>query len=208
MATNMKIEQVPILDDIVNKHHSSDTGLCRHYMTLYSIVLGMEAKNVFEFGCGFSTKAMVKALKITKGKLTSVDMRPLSTRNDITHTFESTNSDTWTFHQGNSLDVVPSLNHEECYDIVLHDGSHTASEVTTDLNNIAPFIKNGGLVLTHDTTHHELGPEMTKGVLDSNLTKEYKYEICTLPYGYGLTIIRILKNTQNNKEINLTWKKE
>ena len=78
---------MPNLDFIVKKHHLNDTGLTRHYLTLYSIVLGMESKNVFEFGTGFSTRAMVEALKLTGGKLTSVDIRSLSVREDIPDTF-------------------------------------------------------------------------------------------------------------------------
>tara|TARA_R100000008_G_C3578921_1_gene167119 strand:+ start:253 stop:876 length:624 start_codon:yes stop_codon:yes gene_type:complete len=205
----MKVETIPFLDDIINKHHSSDTGLCRHYLELYSMALGMEAKNIFEFGCGFSTLSLVKALKITGGRITSVDLRPLSERSDIPSHFIQSSKDIWTFNQGNSLEVVPTLSHEECYDIVLHDGSHTASDVTIDLNNIAPFVKNGGLVLTHDTFHYDLGGEMTKGVMESELitSNDYETEICSLPYGYGLTIIRVIANKHNEKSVNITWRK-
>ena len=202
----MKIETFPLLDQITNKHHTSETGLCRHYLTLYSIVLGMEAKNVFEFGCGFSTLSMVKALEVTGGKLSSIDLRSLNERSDIP-SFLAT-KELWTFHQGNSLDTFPKLNHNECYDVVLHDGSHTASEVTIDLNNVAPFVKTGGLVLVHDTAHYELGEEMTRGVTESNLIKEYDHEMVTLPFGYGLTLIKILSNPNNDEKINITWRKD
>ena len=202
----MKIDTIPLLDQIVNKHHTSETGLCRHYLTLYSIILGMEAKNVFEFGCGFSPLSMAKALELTGGKLSSIDLRSLDQRPDIPASLA--NKELWTFHEGNSLGVFPQLKHDECYDVVLHDGSHTASEVTIDLNNVAPFVKQGGLVLVHDTSHHDLGEDMIKGVNDSVLIKEYEHEIVTLPFGYGLTIIRVLNNPNNNKKINITWRKE
>ena len=108
---------------------------------------------------------------------------------------------------GNSLDVVPTLDHSECYDVVLHDGSHTGTEVTQDLNNIAPYVKSGGLVLVHDTAHYDLGSEMRRGVFNSDLIKKYKHDGSTLPYGYGLTIIRLLSNPHNNKSVNITWRK-
>jgi len=199
---------MPNLDFIVKKHHLNDTGLTRHYLTLYSIVLGMESKNVFEFGTGFSTQAMVEALKLTGGKLTSVDMRPLSVRPDVPFNFESDNENIWSFHNGNSLDIVPTLDHSECYDVVLHDGSHTGTEVTLDLNNIAPYVKTGGLVLIHDTAHYDLGAEMRSGVVNSDLIKKYKHDGSTLPYGYGLTMIRILANPHNDKTIDIQWRKE
>ena len=198
----------PNLDFIVKKHHLNDTGLTRHYLTLYSIVLGMESKNVFEFGAGFSTQSMIEALKLTGGNLTSVDMRTVESRTDFPFNFENDNKDIWTFHNGNSLDVVPTLDHSKCYDIVLHDGSHTGSEVTKDLDNIVPFVKTGGLILIHDTTHYELGPEMRKGVTNSKLIKEYKHDGSTLPYGYGLTIIRLLDNPHNNERVEILWRKE
>jgi predicted O-methyltransferase YrrM len=196
------------LDFIVEKHHLNDTGLTRHYLTLYSIVLGMESKNVFEFGAGFSTQAMVEALKVTGGKLTSVDQRPLSIREDIPDSFVRDNKNIWSFYEGNSLDVVPTLDHSECYDVVLHDGSHTGIEVTEDLNNIAPYVKRGGLVLIHDTAHYDLGPEMRAGLANSNLIKKYKHDGSTLPYGYGLTIVKIFDNPNNDKSVEILWKKE
>jgi len=196
------------LDFIVKKHHLNDTGLTRHYLTLYSIVLGMESKSVFEFGTGFSTRAIVEALKLTGGKLTSVDIRPLSIREDIPDTFLDDNKDIWSFYEGNSLDVVPTIDHSKCYDVVLHDGSHTGLEVTQDLNNIAPYVKRGGLVLIHDTAHYELGAEMRAGVANSDLIKKYKHDGSTLPYGYGLTIVKIFDNPNNDKSVKILWKKE
>ena len=198
----------PNLDFIVKKHHLNDTGLTRHYLTLYSIILGMESKNVFEFGAGFSTQSMIEALKLTGGKLTSVDMRTVESRTDFPFNFENDNKDIWSFHNGNSLDVVPTLDHNKCYDVVLHDGSHTGSEVTKDLDNIVPYVKTGGLVLIHDTTHYDLGPEMRRGVANSKLIKEYKHDGSTLPYGYGLTIIRLLDNPHNNERVKILWRKE
>ena len=196
------------LNFIVEKHHLNDTGITRHYLTLYSIVLGMESKNVFEFGCGFSTRSMVEALKVTGGKITSVDKRPLSEREDIPDDFVAESKDIWSFCLGDSLDVVPTLDHSECYDVVLHDGSHTDVEVTKDLNNIAPYVKSGGLVLVHDTAHYDLGPEMRRGLANSDLIKKYKHDGTTLPYGYGLTIVKIFDNPDNNKKVNILWRKE
>ena len=86
------METKPDIDFIVKKQPLNDTGLTRHYLTLYSIVLGMESTNVFEFGAGFSTQTIVEALKLTGGKLTSVDMRSLSIREDIPDNFLNDNN--------------------------------------------------------------------------------------------------------------------
>jgi len=58
-------------EEMLDRHHSDDAGFCRHYMLLYSIVLGMEAKSVFEFGSGYSSKTILKALSKTGGHLYS-----------------------------------------------------------------------------------------------------------------------------------------
>ena len=64
-------------DEIVKKHHADDAGFCRHYLLLYSIVLGMETKSAFEFGAGFSSRVILKALQKTGGRLISCEMRDI-----------------------------------------------------------------------------------------------------------------------------------
>lgn len=182
-----------------HNHKNAPTGgFSRHYIMLYSLVFGMEAKRVFEFGVGFSTKTIRSALELTNGHLTSVDYRPQENYND--------DDPVWTFYEGKSGQVVPTIIHSP-YDLVLHDGSHSRSEVTEDLNNILPHIKKGGLLLVHDTNHSREGlslkNEMLGGVGDSNL-KNYKYEILNLPYSFGLTIIKML-TSDTNEEVQIKW---
>ena len=43
--------------------------------------------------------------------------------------------------------------------------------------------------------------------INSSDIAQAQHEILTLPYGYGLTLVRILQ-TKNPEEINLTWKKQ
>jgi len=195
----------PPLSLITDQSHKNNTGFCRHYMFLYSIVLGLESKNVLEFGSGFSTTCMLEALHLTGGKLTTIEQRPIAEQhlwfNEKTL---SENSNRWSYVEGDSLNTVPSINHSP-YDLVLHDGSHTASVVAIDINNILPYIKAGGFLLLHDTTHPELGAEMIHAIKSSNLSS-VAHEIVTLPYGYGLTLVRLLES-KTNERINLTWRK-
>ena len=191
------------IERVSDMHHAPTGvgGFTRHYLTLYTIIYGMEAKNVFEFGMGFSTQAMVEALKSTGGKLTTCDARgkgafyPEAVFKDA--------PGNWTFHQGDTLQVVPMLDHSP-YDVVLHDGSHQRGQVAADLTNILPHIKKGGLLLVHDTNHHDLGAGMRGGIDDSSL-KDYKHERLTLPYSYGLTIIKLL-SSKTNEEVKIDWR--
>ena len=56
-----------ILEQIAAKAEKGDTGMSLHYGFLYSCVVGLESKNVFEFGSGFSTHVILHALEKTDG---------------------------------------------------------------------------------------------------------------------------------------------
>mgnify|MGYP003150009317 CR=1 FL=1 len=191
-----------ILEQIAAKAERGDTGMSLHYGFLYSCVIGLESKNVFEFGSGFSTHVILNALEKTGGVLTSVDVNDHTVNTNITEF--SINSDRWNFYHGNSNDMFSDEDVVfEQYDLILHDGSHIGDEVLVDLNNIYPYLKHDGILITHDTRHHTLGEGMSKAVKE--FVKDKDVEYATLPYGYGLTFIRN-KGNINNK-VELTWRK-
>jgi len=192
-----------ILEQIVAKAERGDTGMSLHYGFLYSCIVGMESKNVFEFGSGFSTHVILHALEKTGGVLTSVDITNYSDNPNVTNF--SKNSDKWSFYHGNSNDIFSDKEVEfDQYDVILHDGSHVGEEVLVDLNNIYPYLKHDGILITHDTRHHTLGEGMSKAVQDFVSDKDVEY--ATLPYGYGLTFIRNKGNIENR--VDLTWRKK
>lgn len=189
-----------ILEQIAAKAERGDTGMSLHYGFLYSCVVGMESKNVFEFGSGFSTHVILHALEKTEGILTSCDVTNYTDNPNITE--YTKNSSQWNFYHGNSNEIFEDIEMEQ-YDIVLHDGSHIGEEVLVDLNNIYPYLKNDGIIITHDTRHHTLGEGMSKAIEDFVEDKDVEY--ATLPYGYGLTFIRNNANLEN--KVNLSWRK-
>ena len=192
-----------IFEQIAAKAERGDTGMSLHYGFLYSCVIGLESENVFEFGSGFSTHVILNALEKTGGVLTSVDVNDHTVNTNITKF--SINSDRWNFYHGNSNDMFSDEEVEfEQYDLILHDGSHIGDEVLVDLNNIYPYLKHDGILITHDTRHHTLGEGMMGAV--EEFAKDKDLETCTLPYGYGLTFFRN-KGNINNK-VNLTWRKK
>ena len=75
--------------------------------------------------------------------------------------------------------------------------------IITHLNNIYPYLKNDGILITHDTRHHTLGEGMSKAV--EEFVKDKDVEYATLPYGYGLTFIRNKANVDS--KVELTWRK-
>lgn len=190
--------------EIINRHHADNAGFCRHYMALYSFVLGMETKKAFEFGSGFSTKTILTALEHTNGFLITCDRRPLS---ETAIYYDKSDlekyKNCWKYLQKDSLEIEDDIKHM-AFDFVLHDGSHTWTTVKKDMENIIPKIKNGGMFLLHDTSHPTDNYNLMKAV--ESLTW-CKHQVATLPYGYGLTII-IIEEDFGNGSIEIKWKKQ
>ena len=190
-----------ILEQIAAKAEKGDTGMSLHYGFLYSCVIGLESKNVFEFGSGFSTHVILHALEKTGGTLTSCDVTNYSDNPNVTDFTKA--SKRWNFYHGNSNELFADDVEFQQYDVILHDGSHIGSEVLVDLNNIYPYLKHDGILITHDTRHHTLGDGMMGAAVE--FAKDKDLEMCTLPYGYGLTFFRNKGNVDN--AVNLTWRK-
>lgn len=202
------------LMEIIEMNHSGKTGFCRHYMTLYSVILGMESKNVFEFGSGFSTKTILLALEQTEGKLITCDCRPKE--ESLMHYFNDPEQterlfNRWEFLHKRSSQVKQDVENE-IFDVVLHDGSHTWREVEEDLRMIIPRMKKGGILMLHDTNHPTENYQLDKALngIGPNISNggeaDFNFERLKIPYGYGLSIIRILDDFGNG-EVNLSWKK-
>lgn len=187
------------IQDILAAHHANTTGMAMHYLTLYSMVYGIEAKKVFEFGSGYSTLAILEGLQEQKGHLYSCDVRPRETACPYVK-----ESNGWTFLHKKSSDAKNDITQNAPYDLVFHDGSHSLDQVHEDLTNIVKRIKLYGLLLVHDTQHSSLGEEMRMAVRSA--LQYIRHSSVTLPYGYGLTIIRI-EEIFGNGEIQVSRKK-
>ena len=172
------------------------TGFMKHYYTLFSLVDGLEAQKTFEFGTGVSTDIILTALERTGGSHISCDVNPLSLTG-----VEKIGHKQWEFRQMNSLDAIK--NDDGPFDFVLHDGSHDYDIVKKDINNIINKMKLNSILMIHDTENKQYIPSLKQAVV-KNLN--FKHEILTLPFGYGLTIVKILEDF-NNGSIKTTWSK-
>ena len=164
------------------------TGLSPHYPLLFNIIWGMDAKAVFEFGCGGSSIVICEALKYTGGQVIGCytggafdkikDRIPLNI--GMYHDLDS--------HK--TLSIAENIN--ITFDVVLHDGSHTYSIVKEDIKRIVKMMKQFSLLLVHDTEHEHCGGDMRRALLEG--LEGIQYSMTTLPYGFGLTIVRIEGN--------------
>lgn len=158
------------------------TGLSLHYPLLHAAVLGLAARRTLEFGAGGSTRVFIEALP-KKGIHTSISTE---TAEQVTESSGAFPGPYWIHLHGCSdayRDFDPGP-----LDLVLHDGSHAADVVSADIAWAWPHLRQFGLLLVHDTQHSYCGAEMRTG-LQRGL-RGARFSATTLPYGFGLTIIR------------------
>lgn len=181
---------------------SRQTGFTKHYLTLFAMVEGMNAKKTFEFGTGISTKMILKALEYTNGTHTSCDVRDLEDTG-LSLDLKNNYLNKWNYIQKNSMLLTEDeLKTAGPFDFVLHDGSHIPGEVRKDLIKILPHMKQGSLLAIHDTVQPNDNLYEASTMALSNIEKE----ILTLPYGYGLTLVIINENFGNG-HIDTNWRK-
>jgi predicted O-methyltransferase YrrM len=179
------------------------TGLAPHYPFLYSLVLGLGAQRVFEFGAGGSTEVLLAALNQTGGRLYSCSPDPAPE-------IQGPDPAQWVYYGTTSDQALRHLPEAETFDLVLHDGSHSARVVEADLLAILPKVKIGGLVLIHDTLHSYVGREMRTAV--TSVMDAYRLDelddflgavglhVVTLPFGFGLTILQMRATLAQTQE--------
>jgi len=184
-------------------HKLQTGGFTLHYMMLYSIIYGMEAKNVFEFGCGHTSPVILSALEHTGGKLTTNDKRDIKETGNTPELLEQY-KDSWRYVQKFSDEALKHDIKGEKFDVVLHDGAHEPQIVMRDIRKIVKHMKQDAILLVHDTNHKSF-PYLPLAVRLGLFP--YRYEKVTVPYGFGLTIIRLKSNFGNGK-VELTWKKD
>jgi len=161
----------------------------------------MEAKKVLELGSGFSTPTILAALEQTGGTLITCDQRDLENTGNSANLVQQ--YPTWRYVKGKTEDTLHRLRAER-FDVVLHDASHDVFPVLRDLRTIIPLVKQNGIVLIHDTAHTAF-PRLKWAIRLAFLFT--RHEIVTLPYGHGLTIVRILGSAHNGA-VTLTWEKD
>lgn len=194
----------PDLSAVIARAHGAASGFARHYLSLYAMVLGLRAKRVCEFGAGGSTETILRALELTGGTLVTSDQRPLSGVG-LPADIVSRSEGRFEYAQGSADSFLPRLK-AEAFDLVLHDGSHEFAQVFRDLRAVLPRVKRDGLVLVHDTNHPTF-PYLRYAATLALWATGTRYEKVTLPYGCGLTVIRVLSRRRALGACDVAWRK-
>lgn len=126
---------------------------------------------------------------------------------DDRYNFIKYNKNLFWFH-GKTTDFL--INHENYkpFDLVFIDANHSHKASLEDFKLVLPLVNDNGLILLHDTyppNNDYLSPNLCN---DTYKTAEYikknflEYEIVTLPFYYGISIVRKLDRQllwKNNK---------
>lgn len=160
-----------------------------HVLVLYSIIVGMKPDLVVEIGVryGISTAAILLGLaENEKGKLCSIDINDSTWVRTRNHGWGVEKY--WEFIQGYSQEVIWN----RPIDILMIDGDHRYEMVKADFHNFAPCVRMGGIIILHDTLPTK-DPVTSVDKFLPEIPRD-TFELLTLPYSYGLTILRRLQD--------------
>jgi hypothetical protein len=170
-----------INEETIKKWFNDYYSTSKHLYTLYSIVRGLNAKQVLEIGFGRSTFVLAKATYENGGMMTCCDLENYS---DLLSTEESKIVD---FKHGESNLIWEN---EICYDFAFLDYfSNEKISVYTCYNEIRKCLKKmktNGILAIHDTNVNKYS--INRAIRLVKIFKNIEY--ATLPYNYGLCLIR------------------
>ena len=195
--------------DFLREAKMFERGMSLHYMTLHAIVFGIEAVRTLEFGAGMSTRVFWDAhAEMSLGGLhVSISTDPA--QKIVKEYFGAapicSPHVAWVHHEGRSDAVRETAFRQGPFDVVLHDGSHSRQTVYDDLTAVIPHIRNGGMLLVHDALHSYSGGDMRAALRDVFLLFGAQLKDVTLPFGFGLTLVRV--SSFNARNIQITRSK-
>lgn len=181
-------------------YENNDTD--QHGITLLAICCSIRAKNVLELGVryGGTTRPLLKAMQITGGKLTSVDIM------DHGYRPEPELQKYWDFNLQDALSFLEQ-NQNQKYDLIFIDDLHTTEHLYKELLIVDKMASKETVILLHDlmyTKHPEYNVDIMPpgnefegtgphGGLMKFLEGRNNYEYATIPVCHGLTLLRKFK---------------
>jgi predicted O-methyltransferase YrrM len=188
----------PAEDDITQRHLDncatpSDINL--HLPRMVRLVEIFNAQHVVELGArsGLSTLAWLVGLGRTGGRLTSIDLAAAPSIGK---------HDNWTHIQGDDTDPDVMAQVDAC-DILFIDTSHHYDHTLWELRNWSHKVRNGGLIVCHDTELQrpwdppcpETDPDFPVKSAIQVFVAERELEWINIPECWGLGIIEVVEAT-------------
>jgi len=155
-----------------------------HRLLMFEAVLATQAKRVLETGTdvGDSARIFATALRRTGGVLFTVDRKT-----DLNLSWVQDYSNVMPI-QGDSLKVTWN----QTLDVLFLDSDHTKEHLLGELRKLGPWVRQGGLILVHDTVHSEFGPALTDAV--RVWCREVGFRWSEDPLPHGMAIIEVIRD--------------
>jgi len=171
-----------ISDEIIMKWFNDEYSTSKHLLTLYSIIKGLQAKNILEIGFGRSTPVLARAIAENGGKLVSCDW------DDFSYLLSKKEKKVVEFVFGESNLI---WSRDEGYDFAFLDyflkPGKKIPYLIEEVSNCIKKIKKNGIIVIHDVfaENARIGKALEQLVGDR---EDLEYTV--LPYNYGLGILR------------------
>lgn len=149
-----------------------------HLLTLYDLVLEINAKVVVELGAGRSTYVFIAAVNATEGQFYSIDVVPGRLALEPRH------------HPmvGDDLEIVKTW--DQSIDLLFIDTLHTYEQTKGELDTWSEFVMAGGIIAMHDTTGLPGPHPGCRIALDEFLGRHAEYSAVHYPNCNGLSVLR------------------
>ena len=186
-----------IPDDILHKWFNDNYSSSKHLLTLYSIVRGLNAKTILEIGFGRSSFVLARAAYENKGRFIAVDNR------DFSYLLNKAENEVTEFIHGKSDIVWGKL--KDGIDFAFLDyfssESVSGSFVKSEITKCFSLLKQDGIIAVHNSIVKKYN---IKNALNRQKTKmtvlhNSNIEIISLPYNYGLALIRKVGSSSYGK---------
>ena len=141
---------------------------------------------------GVSTVAILSALRRVYGRLVSLDIDPVETDRARAVIEQAGLAPWWEFHLIHSDEFIRTWTLGEL-DFLWIDGDHQAPQPMRDFTNYEPLVRVGGMIAMHDY-YVEPWRSDAGGVAHAVEAARVsgRFEVLTLSYSYGLTLLRKL----------------
>ena len=155
-----------------------------HKRLMYEAILVTQAKRVLETGTdqGDSARIFATALRRTGGVLFTVDKKT-----DLNYNWLQEYPNIMAI-RGDSLQIP----WKEIVDVLYLDSGHTKEQLLGELRRFGPWVRQGGIILCHDTCHNEFGAGITDAI--RTWCRDQGLRWSEDPNPYGMAIIEVIRD--------------
>jgi len=199
-------------EDMIHGMFFDDYSTSKHALVLYSMAIGLKAKTIVEVGFGRSTLALLLAVEHLRqsevdSNLICCDRYDYSSYLHVMDT--EIDKSMITFVVGDAKSLIRPLHGKlsNGIDFMFLDyfssRERSAESTYKAIHRFLPYMRQNGIIAVHDTIEKKY---FVKDAFKC-LREDKNLEVMSLPYNYGLGLIRKLDKSEYGK-IEDNWKKK